>query len=119
MATQTSTRAERVRTAIVELLTDSATPLCTTQISEAIRTPHRLHGKVPDQEFIGHTHIYPALCALERHGLVARLPRAGVRDAVWWRLTSATEQVDAQPVELPQVEIEPVDLDALLAGDGR
>ena len=105
-------RAELVRTAVVELLTRSTVPLCTQQISDVVRTPHHLFRTVPRREFIVHTDIYAALRVLERRGIVARLPRVGARDPVWWRLVSAVEQEVTQPVELPP-EVEPVDLDAL------
>lgn len=105
-------RAGRTRELVVRTLTTTGKPMPTRRIQAWVCTPRSDIRSTPQEEFIGRTHVYQALCALERQGVLARLPGDGTRDPVWWRLVSAVEQEVTRPVELPP-EVEPVDLDAL------
>jgi hypothetical protein len=90
-------RAQRVRDLIVQLLSTKAVPVSTTQMSDALRTPLSPFRTVPEHEVVLATDVYRGLVALEKAGRVARLPRLGSRDAIWWTATGSTQPV-AEPI---------------------
>lgn len=114
-----SARTLRTRDLVVRVLkfVGHGMPTHRIQAKVCTRREDLLNGSVPSEEFIGRTHVYQALCALARLGVVERVAHMQhtTRDPVWWQLADPTGA--HPPEEMPAPEV--VDLDALLRSWGH